>query len=107
MQVSLFSKKQKYIFSNLFSYRYTRNLIDKGNGKFNIIVLCWAESQGSSVHDHSNSHCFFKMLDGELTETKFAWPDENKESEMTETSKATYTKDQVSYINGNFGIKAL
>jgi cysteine dioxygenase len=35
-------------------HKYTRNLIDEGNGKFNILLLCWAESQASSIHDHSN-----------------------------------------------------
>merc|ERR1739836_153337 len=34
-------------------HKYTRTLIDKGNGEYNILLLCWAESQGSSIHDHS------------------------------------------------------
>lgn len=25
--------------------KYTRNLIDDGNGKFNLMLLCWGESQ--------------------------------------------------------------
>ena len=29
--------------------RYTRNLVDEGNGKYNLIVLCWGEGQGRSV----------------------------------------------------------
>lgn len=83
----------------LLIIRYTRNLVNKGNGKFNIIILCWSESQGSSIHDHSNAHCFFKMLDGELTETKFDWP-VNENEPMIERDKHVYKKDQVSYING-------
>jgi cysteine dioxygenase len=86
-------------------HKYTRNLIDAGNGKFNILLLCWAESQGSSIHDHSNSHCFMKCLDGELCETKFEWPknehgEENTEAEMKEIAKTTMKKNEVCYING-------
>lgn len=32
-----------------FFCRYTRNLVDEGNGKFNLIVLCWGEGQGRLV----------------------------------------------------------
>jgi len=85
--------------------RYTRNLIDEGNGKFNILLLCWAESQGSSIHDHSNSHCFMKCLDGELVETKYEWPsnsDQTNEKEMIVKTKTELKRNQVCYINGNF-----
>ena len=97
-------------------HKYTRNLIDEGNGKFNILLLCWAESQGSSIHDHSNSHCFMKCLDGELLETKYEWPNktelnsnENGENEnvserpegMVEKSKTLLIENSVCYINGN------
>lgn len=42
-------------------YRYTRNLVDAGNGRFNLMVLCWGEGQGSAVHDHADAHCFMKV----------------------------------------------
>lgn len=64
--------------------RYTRNLVSAGNGKFNLMVsvwliqvLCWSQNQASPIHDHSNSHCIVKMLDGELTESLYDWPTEN------------------------------
>jgi Cysteine dioxygenase type I len=41
--------------------RYTRNLVDEGNGKFNLIVLCWGEGHGSAIHDHADAHCFMKV----------------------------------------------
>ena len=34
---------------NFDQHRYTRNLVDEGNGRYNLIVLCWGESQGRSV----------------------------------------------------------
>ncbi|NXR99833.1 CDO1 dioxygenase, partial [Oxylabes madagascariensis] len=30
-------------------YRYTRNLVDNGNGKFNLMILCWGEGHGRFV----------------------------------------------------------
>lgn len=29
-----------------FFCRYTRNLVDEGNGKFNLMILCWGEGHG-------------------------------------------------------------
>ncbi|KAF9168038.1 hypothetical protein DFQ26_001741 [Actinomortierella ambigua] len=55
--------------------RYTRNLVDDGNGKFNLMILAWPENVGSAIHDHSGSHCIMKCLDGELVETQYHWPD--------------------------------
>lgn len=103
-------------------YRYTRNLVDTGNGKYNLIALCWGEGQGSSIHDHSDAHCFVKVLDGELKETMYAWPtrdsiDENESStpestriandelqKLTEMDVHSYSKDGVTYINDSMGL---
>lgn len=90
-------------------HKYTRNLIDEGNGKFNILLLCWAESQGSSIHDHSDAHCFMKCLDGELLETKYKWPDTSnstsiEETEMIATQKSALKKNECCYINDTIGL---
>ena len=94
-------------------HRYTRNLIDTGNGKYNLILICWSPGQGSGIHDHANSHCFMKMMSGSLLETQFAWP-ENSEiesetnfdegSELKAISKTTFKCDQVAYINDTIGL---
>lgn len=49
-------------------YKYTRNLVHEGNGKFNLMLLCWAEGNQSAIHDHANAHCFVKILEGTLRE---------------------------------------
>ena len=88
--------------------RYTRNLVDAGNGKFNLMILCWAESQGSSIHDHTNSHCFMKCIQGSLIETKYAWPEEdqdgNKEKPMHIISRTELKDGEVAYINDSIGL---
>lgn len=88
------------------THRYTRNLVDEGNGKFNLMILCWGEGMGSSIHDHSNSHCFVKVLDGSLKETLYAWPEDDADSEdsMKETSVNVYKRDGVAYINDTIGL---
>uniref|UniRef100_A0A8C9G615 Cysteine dioxygenase n=1 Tax=Pavo cristatus TaxID=9049 RepID=A0A8C9G615_PAVCR len=32
--------------ANTLYCRYTRNLVDNGNGKFNLMILCWGEGHG-------------------------------------------------------------
>ncbi|KAI9024333.1 RmlC-like cupin domain-containing protein [Phycomyces nitens] len=62
------------------SRAYTRNLIDDGNGKFNLMILAWSKDQQSPIHNHSGSHCIMKILDGELQETLYDWPCRVEES---------------------------
>lgn len=100
-------------------FRYTRNLVDAGNGKFNLMVLCWGEGHGSSIHDHPRSDCVMKILAGQLTEVRFAWPAgrESPSSDgddfgqrgddvdddmrpMFETSRTVLETDGICHING-------
>lgn len=86
-------------------HRYTRNLVDAGNGKFNLMILAWSEGQGSSIHDHANSHCFMKMLDGNLTEIRYAWPKDPKANEqMVPILETRLKRSDVAYINDSIGL---
>jgi len=93
-------------------HKYTRNLVDIGNGKYNLMILCWGPGQGSSIHDHTNSHCFVKVLDGQLLETRYAWPtscitNNNKDETiepLTETDRKTFTIDGVTYMSDELGL---
>uniref|UniRef100_A0A914YYK3 Cysteine dioxygenase n=1 Tax=Panagrolaimus superbus TaxID=310955 RepID=A0A914YYK3_9BILA len=89
-------------------HKYTRNLVDTGNGRYNLMILCWGPGMGSSIHDHSNSHCFVKVLDGTLLETLFEWPEnsetEEKEMPMKKLSETYYNRDGVSYMSDNLGL---
>lgn len=98
-------------------HRYTRNLVDVGNDRFNLMALCWGEGHGSSVHDHSDAHCFVKVLDGQLKETMFNWPtglrtqstngsdiDGLQHEPLRQTDVNHYDKDGVTYINDSMGL---
>ncbi|GFW88114.1 cysteine dioxygenase type 1 [Trichonephila clavipes] len=85
---------------------YTRNLVDEGNGRYNLMLLAWAEGQGSSIHDHADSHCFMKVLDGALCEVRFAWPSDSEEEEKEmEIIQETHLKtNEVTYMNDSLGL---
>ncbi|XP_053146691.1 cysteine dioxygenase type 1 isoform X1 [Hemicordylus capensis] len=85
-------------------FRYTRNLVDKGNGKFNLMVLCWGEGHGSSIHDHTDSHCFMKILQGNLKETLFEWPGKKGSGEMVKKSERVLRENHCAYINDSIGL---
>jgi len=96
-------------------YRYTRNLVDEGNGKFNLMILCWGEGHGTAIHDHANAHCFMKVLQGTLTEVQFTWPDAKKvvhkrdangndQKVLEEKSRAQLELNEVAYINDSIGL---
>jgi cysteine dioxygenase len=100
-------------FAKFDPHRYTRNLVDSGNGKFNLMVLCWNEGQGSSIHSHANSHCFLKVLGGAIKEELYEWPSscqgDNQSSEISETSmkkwaENVYGKNECAYINDSIGL---
>ncbi|XP_022090767.1 cysteine dioxygenase type 1-like [Acanthaster planci] len=92
-------------FAHYDEHRYTRNLVDQGNGKFNLMVLCWGEGMGSSIHSHADSHCFMKVLDGSLRETLFNWPSQSeRRCEMQPRMVNDYGRNQVAYINDSHGL---
>ncbi|CAO0793195.1 unnamed protein product [Mucor circinelloides] len=89
------------------SRAYTRNLIDDGNGKFNLMILAWSKGQKSPIHDHSGSHCVMKILDGELQETLFNWPASGEQqdeipvcADITESSAASVSNCTDQHLNG-------
>ncbi|KAL1474977.1 hypothetical protein MTO96_003594, partial [Rhipicephalus appendiculatus] len=85
---------------------YTRNLVDEGNGKFNLMILCWSEGQGSSIHDHADSHCFMKVLAGTLKEVRFDWPQtkDGVEAPMAKKGDTELQLNSVAYINDSLGL---
>ncbi|KAH6569730.1 hypothetical protein BASA50_009725 [Batrachochytrium salamandrivorans] len=109
-------------FAMFDSNRYTRNLVDSGNGKFNLMILCWGPGHSSPVHDHSNSHCLVKVLDGSICETQYDWPTDSSltpahsntdscaslanesGSSLDVKMQATHTRDAVTYMHDTIGL---
>ncbi|KAH7135105.1 RmlC-like cupin domain-containing protein [Dendryphion nanum] len=87
---------------------YTRNLVDKGNGKCNLLILVWTPGKSSPVHDHANAHCIMKVLKGKLTETRYAWPtihlNNAEQLPLAIEKETTYSTDQVTYMSDKLGL---
>ncbi|KAB8078580.1 RmlC-like cupin domain-containing protein [Aspergillus leporis] len=88
---------------------YTRNLIDEGNGKSNLLILVWSPGKGSAIHDHAKAHCVMKVLKGSLKETLYSWPDQTKVehgqlSPPQITRETIYSEDQVTYMSDQLGL---
>ncbi|KAJ3495757.1 hypothetical protein NLG97_g3168 [Lecanicillium saksenae] len=94
----------KYAFGDA-SRGYTRNLVDEGNGKSNLLVLVWSPGKGSPIHDHGNAHCLMKILKGNLTETRYEFPQEGEPSgPMKVITEKTYKENQVAYMADELGL---
>ncbi|KNE58389.1 hypothetical protein AMAG_03968 [Allomyces macrogynus ATCC 38327] len=98
-------------------YRYTRNLVDDGNGRFNLMILCWSPGHISPIHDHANAHCCMKMLEGELVETRFDTPGNSASmplhtaddheahgSRLHMSGKRVLEHNKVAYISDKIGL---
>ncbi|KAF6844461.1 cysteine dioxygenase [Colletotrichum musicola] len=83
---------------------YTRNLVDEGNGKSNLLVLVWTPGKGSPIHDHGKAHCLMKILKGDLTEIRYAFPEGDEEQPMKVISEKTYKENAVAYMADELGV---
>ncbi|KAK4210729.1 RmlC-like cupin domain-containing protein [Rhypophila decipiens] len=83
---------------------YTRNLVDEGNGKSNLLVLVWSPGKGSPIHDHGNAHCLMKILKGDLTETRYEFPEGDQEAPMKVKSEKVHKENQVAYMADELGV---
>jgi cysteine dioxygenase len=100
---------QRYAFADR-GRNYTRNLVDEGNGKSNLLIVVWNPGRGSPIHDHANAHCVMKILKGSLKETLYNIPDATV-SETIEftappevTKETSYHTDEVAYISDQIGL---
>lgn len=93
-------------FSKWDKYKYTRNLIHEGNGNFNLILMCWPEDAMSAIHDHSDSHCFMRVLEGEVKEIRYNWPEQSSKSDgsLEESSVTTLPSGNTLYMSDELGI---
>ncbi|PUU74710.1 RmlC-like cupin domain-containing protein [Tuber borchii] len=94
----------KYAFVDA-TRNYTRNFVDHGNGKANLLVLVWNPGKGSLIHDHADSHCIMKILKGSLVETLFDMPGPNDEAKpLKHKSFTIYGENEVAYISNKIGL---
>ena len=77
-----------------------------GNSKFNLILMCWPEGIASPIHDHADSHCFMRILDGEAKETRFFWPRDhcNPDGSLIEMTSRSVGAGVTAYMSDELGL---
>ena len=92
------------------SRNYTRNLVDEGNGKSNLLIVVWNPGKGSPIHDHANAHCVMKILKGSLREIQYTAPDPidtasgSLQNPPCITKETIYRENEVTYISDDIGL---
>jgi len=86
------------------SRNYTRNFVDHGNGKANLLILVWSPGKGSLVHDHAGAHCIMKVLKGALRETLYELPTGPVAEPLEVRRDSVYGTDKVTYISDDIGL---
>lgn len=86
--------------------QFDDSLLGTGHGfKVDWGDKCTDEFLTYSIHDHTDSHCFVKVLEGNLLESRFAWPEgDDKEGPMAETGSELYKLNGVTYISGTLNL---
>lgn len=67
---------------------------------FEIIILTWNPKGGTPVHDHPNSGCIYKVLQGELIEELYDSSQSNKQCQKINQLQ----KGDTGYIDDNVGL---
>lgn len=67
-------------------------------------MLVWTPGMGSPIHDHGNAHCVMKILHGSLTESRYEFPESDKERPMELISERTLKKNEVAYMADELGL---
>lgn len=86
---------------------YTRNLVDVGNGKSNLLVLVWSPGKGSMIHDHADAHCLMRVLCGTLRESRYHLPTSYDCSAPTPPNlvkETIYKEGEVTYMSDELGL---
>ncbi|KAK9374547.1 RmlC-like cupin domain-containing protein [Lipomyces chichibuensis] len=93
----------KYAHTDL-SRNYTRNGVDDMNYKANLLILVWNPGKGSLIHDHADAHCIMKILQGELVESIYKWPQGDMPRRMQVERRVEYHENEVTYMHDKIGL---
>jgi cysteine dioxygenase len=95
-----FNPKEFQRYAHWTAGKYTRNLVGY-NASFTLLMLCWDRGQESPIHDHAGSHCFMKILEGELHEVRY---EEKESGKLALKSITQMQEEEVAYIDDHQGV---
>ncbi len=82
---------------------YTRNCVHRTDG-YELILLCWAKSCVTPIHDHGGQACWVYQIAGELTEKRF---EKNAAGELIETNRMTLQPQDLTFMEDRMGYHQL
>lgn len=82
------------------SKSYTRNLVTDISPISALLILVWEPGKSSKVHDHPDSNCFVKVLEGTLNENQYSKVIDTIELKR----KIEVQPGAVTYINDKIGL---
>ena len=74
---------------------YARNTVML-NGHVELVVICWAATQASSVPDHGRSNCLYLVVDGTMQEELYVLED----GEPIRTEARTWERGEITMASG-------
>ena len=95
-----FNPKEFQRYAHWTAGKYTRNLVGFNN-EFTLLMLCWDRGQESPIHDHCGSHCYMKLLEGELHEVRY---DASDSSKLRLKGITQMTEESVAFIDDSQGV---
>jgi cysteine dioxygenase len=82
---------------------YTRNLVAR-EARFELMVLCWRPGQESAIHNHEGQDCWMAVLEGEVEELRYAWPDERSPGPLRAKNAFAFQSGEVAFIRDEMGL---
>jgi len=98
-----FNKREWGQYTNFVGNRYTRTLVGF-DPNFAVLLLSWEKGQMSPIHCHMSSSCWVKVLDGQLQETIYDYPDPSATQPLRLNTESIYSPEQATYIEDSYGI---
>ena len=98
---------EKYAHSDS-SKKYTRNLISTDDESYTLLLLVWNPNCESPIHDHPCDGCWMKVLEGQVSESRYEIAIDNNQSShydnLTMTQHQLYSKDSITFVNDTIGL---
>ena len=82
---------------------YTRNLIERLQ-RFELMVLCWSPNQESPIHNHEGQDCWMAVLEGDMEEVRYPWPDPARRGPLLPRGSMVFQTGQVGFIRDEIGL---
>lgn len=90
-------------FQSWSSEKYTRNCLYRDE-KFELILLCWEEGQGTSIHGHDGKDCWVYLLEGDMEEVLFSM---NEQHQLSLDVAKRLKPHQLTFMNDRIGFHKL